>query len=236
MGSASSIVKAEMAKPLDASDVTDVAAAKAEVMRYRSLLKQQYAPVLKKELVPLKVMEKVQGDRVMGLDASKYRVRCVSYGLPEDGFAAGMAATIPYFSSPDPMMPEGVAKEVFLTTADETKQFILLFYEAKAEEAIMAQYGKTPADESWKAMEAGAKEAGMMADPVQFTYMDASTLYGDVKEIMIPAVASAMPKLAGWPADYPSIEGAIVQTDAPVSAKGAYEGVKYNPKFAPNPT
>jgi hypothetical protein len=236
MGSASSIVKAEMAKPLDASDVTDVAAAKAEVMRYRSLLKQQYAPVLKKELVPLKVMEKVQGDRVMGLDASKYRVRCVSYGLPEDGFAAGMAATIPYFSSPDPMMPEGVAKEVFLTTADETKQFILLFYEAKAEETIMAQYGKTPADDSWKAMEAGAKEAGMMADPVQFTYMDASTLYGDVKEIMIPAVASAMPKLAGWPADYPSIEGAIVQTDAPVSAKGAYEGVKYNPKFAPNPT
>ena len=170
----------------------------------------------------------------MGLEASKYRVRCVSYGLPKDGFAAGMAATIPYFSSPDPMMPEGVVKEVFLTTADETKQFILLFYEAKAEEAIMAQYGKTIADESWKAMEAGAKEAGMMADPVQFTYMDASTLYGDVKEIVIPAVASAMPKLAGWPADYPSIEGAIVQTDAPVSAKGAYEGVKYNPKFAPS--
>ena len=182
------------------------------------------------------LMTKVQGYRVMGLPASKYRVRCVSYGLPKDGFAAGMAATIPYFSSPDPMMPEGVVKEVFLTTADETQQFILLFYEAKAEEAIMAQYGKTPADESWKAMEAGAKEAGMMADPVQFTYMDASTLYGDVTEIVIPAVASAMPKLPGWPADYPSIEGAIVQTDAPVSAKGAYEGVKYNPKFAPKPT
>jgi hypothetical protein len=182
------------------------------------------------------LMEKVQGYRVMGLEASKYRVRCVSYGLPKDGFAAGMAATIPYFSSPDPMMPEGVAKEVFLTTADETKQFVLLFYEAKAEEAIMAQYGKTPADESWKAMEASAKEAGMMADPVQFAYMDASTLYGDVKEIVIPAVASAMPKLAGWPADYPSIEGAIVQTDAPVGAKGAYEGVKYNPKFAPKAT
>ena len=82
-------------------------------------------------------------------------------------------------------------------------------------------------------MEAGAKEAVMIADPVQFTYMDASTLYGDVKEIMIPVVASAMPKLAGWPADYPSIEGAIVQTDAPINAKGAYEGVKYNPKFAP---
>ena len=79
------------------------------------------------------LMEKVQGYRVMGLEASKYRVRCVSYGLPKDGFAAGMAATIPYFSSPDPMMPEGVVKEVFLTTADETKQFILLFYEAKAE-------------------------------------------------------------------------------------------------------
>ena len=34
-------------------------------------------------------MEKVQGDRFMawfmGLEASKYRVRCVSYGLPEDG-------------------------------------------------------------------------------------------------------------------------------------------------------
>ena len=48
------------------------------------------------------------------------------------------------------MMPEGhaegVAKEVFLTTADETKQFILLFYEAKAEEAIMAQYRRGQED------------------------------------------------------------------------------------------
>ena len=252
MGAAASVVADELAKPIDGSDLESDAAARAEVTRLRELMKtlsvteeaapaaaaaEEAAPAAAAaDAAPAAEEAAAPAAEVAGLEASKYRVRCVSYGLPENGFAAGMAATIPYFSSPDPMMREGVAQEVFLTTADETKQFILLFYEAKAEEAIMAQYGKTPADESWKAMEAGAKEAGMMADPVQFTYMDASTLYGDVTEIVIPAVASAMPKLPGWPADYPSIEGAIVQTDAPVSAKGAYEGVKYNPKFAPKPT
>ena len=82
-------------------------------------------------------------------------------------------------------------------------------------------------------MEAMAKEAKMMDDPVQFTIMDASALYGDMKDIVIPPPTTAMPKLAGWPADFPPIEGAIVQTDAPVNAKGVYEGVKYNPKYAP---
>ena len=43
--------------------------------------------------------------------------------------------------------------------------------------------------------------------------MDASTLYGDVKEITIPAVLASMPKLAGCPADYPSIEGGMYRAD-----------------------
>ena len=68
----------------------------------------------------------------------------------------------------------------------------------------MAQYGKTPADESWKAMEAGAKEVGMMADPVQFVHIHGriNTVRRRSKaQITIPAFLAAMPKLAGCPAD-----------------------------------
>ncbi len=74
-----------------------------------------------------------------------------------------MGATLPYFTSGEPMMPQGVFKEVFLTTPDEAKQFIILLFEAQAEEAIKAQYGATVDDEAWKAMEAGAKQYAMMA-------------------------------------------------------------------------
>ena len=168
-------------------------------------------------------------------DPSKYRARCVAFGLPEGGFTTMMAATVPYFTSGEVAMPEGVFQEWFLTTPDETKQFIILLFEAKAEEAIKAQYGATPEDEAWKAMEAGAKEYGMMADPVQFTYMDGATLFGGTTSATLPAPGSAMPALAGWPVDFPPISGAIVQTDAPVSAKGAYENVAFADKWAATP-
>eukprot|EP00966_Prymnesium_polylepis_P045488 1053402-Prymnesium_polylepis.1 len=39
----------------------------------------------------------------------------------------------------------------------------------------MAQYGREESDAVWRAMEAGAKAAGFMADPVRFTYMESWT-------------------------------------------------------------
>ena len=96
------------------------------------------------------------------IDLSKCRMRIVVCGQPEGGFAASMGACLPYFTSIDPMMPEGVKKEVFLTTADERTQFILLFMDPAAEPAVKAQYGETVDDPAWKAMEGPAKEYGMM--------------------------------------------------------------------------
>ena len=63
-------------------------------------------------------------------------------------------------------------------------------------------------------------------DPVMFSYLDGAALFGGASYISIPAPGSAMGAVPGWPAEYPAIEGAIVQTDAPVNAKGAYDGVK----------
>ena len=89
-------------------------------------------------------------------------MRIVACGQPEGGFAAMMGSSLQYFTSGDVVMPEGVKKEVFLTTPDERTQFILLFMDAAAEPAIKAQYGATVDDPAWKVMEAGAKEYGMM--------------------------------------------------------------------------
>jgi hypothetical protein len=173
------------------------------------------------------------GSKAKTLDPAHYRVRCVAYGLPPGGFATFMGVSAPYYTSGLVAFPEGVAREVTLTMADETVQFIILFYEERAEAAIKAQYGTDVSDAAWTALEAGAKEAGYMADPVQFTYMDASALYGaGTAEVTIPAPGSAMPLLPGWPAAFPSIEGAIVQSDAPVNAKGVYEGVEISAKWS----
>lgn len=166
-------------------------------------------------------------------DPAQYRVRCVAYGLPPGGFATFMGVSAPYYTSGVVAFPEGVAREVALTNADETMQFIILFFEERAEAAIKAQYGTDVSDAAWTALEAGAKEAGYMADPVQFTYMDALALYGaGTAEVTIPAPGSAMPLLPGWPAAFPSIKGAIVQSDAPVNAKGVYEGVVISAKWS----
>lgn len=164
-------------------------------------------------------------------DPTPYRTRIVSTGVPEGGFATFMSATAHYFTNGDVAMPEGVIREVILTTADEKKQFIILFFEAKAEEAIKAQYGATVDDASWKSMETGAKESGMMEDPVQFRYLDGSALFCGATSISIPDPGAAMPAVAGWPADFPSIEGAIVQADAPVSAKGVHENARLADKW-----
>lgn len=163
--------------------------------------------------------------RAATLDSSLYRVRCVSYGLPPGGFSAMMAVTAPYYESGVVAFPEGVVRELFLTTPDNSYQFIILFFEERAEAAIKAQYGTDTSDAAWQALETGAKAAGFMSDPVQFSYMDAAALYGADTPVTIPAPGSIMPPLPGWPAAFPSIAGAIVQSDAPVNANGVYEGV-----------
>ena len=70
-----------------------------------------------------------------------------------------------------------------------------------------------------------------------FTYLDASALFGG-ETVSIPAPGNAWPAsvVPGWPAEFPSLEGAIVQSDAPVNAQGAYEGAKIADKWANMPS
>ena len=61
------------------------------------------------------------------------------------------------------------------------------------------------------------------------------TLFAAYSPTDKPFLAGTTRALAYNGLDFPSIEGAIVQTDAPVNAKGAYEGVKLADKWANTP-
>ena len=116
-------------------------------------------------------------------------------------------------------------REWFFLNDSEREEAMLGSREERAEAAIKAQYGTDTSDAAWQALETGAKAAGFMSDPVQFLYMDGAALYGTDTPVTIPAPGFTMPPLPGWPAAFPSIAGAIVQSDGPVNANGVYEGV-----------
>lgn len=161
------------------------------------------------------------------LDPSKYRVRVVSFSLPDGGWDKSVQGMAEYLQDGVPAFQDMAAvREVMLTSPAKDQQFIMLFFEAKGEEKIKESYGKDPEDPVWQQMQKMAVEAGCMETPVQFQYMDASALFAGSDQIVIPDPGQPMNQPAGWP--YGTMEGAIVQYDCPVDETGKYQGIRRN--------
>ena len=160
------------------------------------------------------------------------RCRIVTWGLAEaDGYDKLMAMMAPMYAREGVYKGKNMSREMLMVSPDGLRYFCIQFFDGGGEAALKEHNMEDGNEERRAALTQPVKDKGLMCDPVHFKYMDEMQLWGGRGLPHVPPHGVMVGKpvlknLPGWPADWPSMEGAILKQDALVNAEGSFENVK----------